>query len=132
MTKQAERPTARVWTQQPAPPDFTAWWKANQPDVPVPRVYAHPKGMSALVGREPVADGDLRWHISLSYADRLPDWDDLVDAAHALRPGVPFVIGIPPRSWWINVHRYTLHLYETVDPHLLAQWREERRGDAPS
>jgi hypothetical protein len=85
--------------------------------------------LHALVGREPVAPGDDRWHISLSAAGRVPTWDELANAAHELRPGVAFVAGVPPRSWWINIHEHVLHLWETTDANLLAQWRSERRGD---
>jgi hypothetical protein len=51
---------------------------------------------------------------------------------HALRPGVPFVLGIPPRSWWMNIHPHVLHAWETRDWLLIDQWRANRRGDAPS
>jgi hypothetical protein len=88
------------------------------------------------MGREPVGD-DMRWHLSVRYGDpgvngRVPGWDELVQAAHELRPGVVFVVGIPPRSWWINVHPHVLHLYESRDEPLVAAWRDEARGDAPT
>lgn len=72
------------------------------------------------------------WHISVQHHSRVPSWEELARAAHELRPGVPMAAGIPPRSWWINVHPRVLHLWEVRDEPLIAQWRAERRGDEPS
>jgi hypothetical protein len=121
-------------------PEFVAIWRERYPDVPTPKAYQHPRGLTALVGREPYGDydePDLRWHISVRSGDpgidgRVPTWDELVDAAHELRPGVCFVVGIPPRSWWMNVHPHVLHLVETRDRHLVESFREEARGDRPT
>lgn len=94
----------------------------------------------AIMAREPIADPqarlggrpDLRWHISVSGEKDVPRWKDLVAIAHRLRPGVCFVVGVPPRSWWLNVHPHCLHLWEVRDPNLTDQWRFESRGDKPS
>jgi hypothetical protein len=134
----ADQVVSDGWREVSQPPAFVmAWQKINGLEVPVPRAYQHPRGLTAMVGREPVADGDWRWHISVRYGDpgrngRVPTWDELVTAAHELRPGVVFVVGIPPRSWWMNVHPHVLHLHETTDSHLVAQWRNEARGDQPT
>jgi hypothetical protein len=131
------------WAQEPLPQVFLDVWAANNgPANPVspPRTYRHRNGLTALVGREPLGPGpgeDLRWHISLRYGDpgvngRVPSWEELVQAAHELRPGVAFVIGVPPRSWWINVHPHVLHLWEVRDDALVASWRAEQRGDRPT
>lgn len=119
------------WTRTELPAEFYRMWKAEFGDVAAPDVFERGP-VRAIVGREPVTEGDLRWHVSVSRPDRLPLWDDLVTAAHDLRPGVVFVVGVPPRSWWINVHKYTLHMWEVRDPFLIEQWRSERRGDKPT
>jgi len=101
----------------------------------MPLVYSTADGFFALVGRERcggLETSPLRWHISLQGPGRIPTWDELVEAAHKLRPGVPFVIGVPPRSLWMNVHPHVLHLWETADAALLEEWRTNTRGDAPS
>jgi hypothetical protein len=101
-------------------------WKGETP-------RAFRKGLlEALVSRDEIATGDLRWHVSLKHRDRIPTWEELVQAGHELRPGVVFVIAVPPRSWWINVHPHVLHLYEIKDMALTAQWRAEARGDRPT
>jgi hypothetical protein len=122
------------WIEQELGEDFLASWeRMTGAAVPAPRVFERGT-LRVMLGREPVAeDGtDPRWHLSISSDVRLPTWDELVSAAHELRPGVVFVIGVPPRSWWLNVHPNCLHLWEMHDANLAAQWRSERRGDAPS
>lgn len=119
------------WHRVTLPDKFVTYWNANMDGAPVPLAYE--SGMvRAIVGREPVAKDDFRWHISVSTDIRVPRWEELVTAAHDLRPGVPFAIGVPPRSWWINVHPHTLHLWELHDEYLIAQWRHESRGDKPT
>ena len=117
------------WKQEPLPSAFARVWKEEAPGTPLPRAFR--KGpLTALVGREPVGPErlDFRWHISLSASGRVPSWEELSAAAHELRPGVAFAVGVPPQSWWINVHRHTLHLWELRDEALLEQWLGERMG----
>jgi hypothetical protein len=127
------------WQQTMPPPKFAELWAQQSPGVPAPAAYQNPNGLTAFLGREPVDedDEDIRWHISVRYGDpgadgRIPTWEECVATAHELRPGVAFVIGIPPRSWWMNVHPHVLHLYETRDPHLIATWRGQRMAHTPS
>ena len=106
-------------------------------EVAAPVAYAHPDGRTALVGREPVAEDDWRWHVSVRHGDpgedgRVPSWEELVSTAHELRPGICFAVAVPPRSWWINVHPHVLHLWEIRDPYLVEMWRQESRGDQPT
>lgn len=75
---------------------------------------------------------DWRWHISVSGESAVPRWADLVAIGHHLRPGICFVVGVPPRSWWINVHEFCLHLYESKDENLMAQWKSEAQGHTPT
>ena len=127
------------WTQKPLPQQFLDLWREHNPDVDPPRGFQNPNHLTAMVGREPVDQNneDWRWHISVRFGDpgidgRVPTWDELVDVAHELRPGVCFAIGIPPRSWWMNVHPDVLHLYEMKDEALVSQWREQRMGQTPT
>jgi hypothetical protein len=115
---------------EPSLKPFYAHWARTNPTVAAPAAYQHPDGRTAFMGREPVAEDDWRWHISLRYGNpglngRVPTWDELARTAHELRPGVPFSVAIPPFSFWMSVHPDVLHLYETRDPHLVATWREQ-------
>jgi hypothetical protein len=128
-----------MWVQQPeheATMRKLYAQRGGRPDE-VPKVYygydrAGREVLHALVSREEIVPGDSRWHISLSAEKRLPRWNELAEAVHDLRPGVPFCIGIPPKSWWINVHEFVLHAYEIKDDNLVGQWRFEGRGDTPT
>lgn len=89
--------------------------------------------LQAVVSRDLLPPEEQpRWHISLAHKDRIPVWEELAACAHELRPGVPFALGVPPRSWWINVHPHVLHLWELRDWPLIEQWKAERRGDRPT
>jgi hypothetical protein len=90
---------------------------------------------SVIVSRDPIPaawDVDPRWHVSVAGESDVPKWRHLVAIAHAIRPGVCFVVGVPPRSWWINVHPHCLHLWEVKDTFLTDQWRAEALGQVPS
>jgi hypothetical protein len=121
--------------------EYLELWERHSPDVEPPRAYQHPNGLTAFVGREPLGfdddDPDMRWHISVRYGDpgvngRIPTWEEIVQTAHDLRPGVCFVVGIPPRSWWMNVHPHVLHLNETRDENLIQSWRDNALGSVPT
>jgi hypothetical protein len=88
--------------------------------------------LAAVVSRDEIEPGDHRWHVSIQHRDRVPTWEEMSASLHELRPGVAFALGVPPRSWWINVHPNVLHGWELRDGALIAQWRAERRGDRPS
>jgi hypothetical protein len=123
------------WRMENLPPEVRALWEAS--DQPLPLVYMTPGGLVALVSREDFGGGDMRWHISVRFGDpgingRVPTWEEMVDAAHSLRPGIVFVIGVPPRSWWMSVHPDVLHLHEVRDPALVEQYRANALGSVPS
>lgn len=106
-------------------------WRAKRDGVSY-RVYLSRDPYGHLEGGEP----DWRWHISVSHfdgsTDRVPAWAALVAIAHDVRPGVPMVVGVPPRSMWMNVHGGVLHLVETRDHNLVEQWRHEAKGHVPT
>lgn len=127
------------WKMIDPPKAFADLWRRHAEEVEAPRAYQNPNGLTAFVGREPLgSDGsDWRWHISVRYGNpgtngRVPTWEELVDTAHELRPGVCFVVGIPPRSWWMNVHPDVLHLIETRDEPLIQSFRENALSSTPT
>lgn len=93
---------------------------------------------SVLLGSENIAplDGvpDYRWHLSIggSSVERVPAWNEFVAIAHRVRPGVPFAIPLPPRSWWLNENEYVLHAWETHDANLVEHWRANPRPSEPT
>jgi hypothetical protein len=126
------------WKEVEQPPEWVKMWEERHSgEVPVPRVFQHNDGRTALLGWEPYAKDDWRWHISVRHGDpgvdgRIPSWEELVNTAHELRPGVCFVIGIPPRSFWMNVHPHVLHLVQTKDEPMIENWRNNAKADRPT
>lgn len=84
-------------------------------------------GYRAFVAYEPYGEGDYRWHVSVSREDRqIPTWDDVASIVHRLRPGVPMVVGIPPRSQWMSVPgTEVLHAIQVRDENLTERWKHE-------
>ncbi len=115
--------------------------EARPGEVETWRVEIDGLAYKALISRDDLTLGmrrepDPRWHISVSRFDEptgpVVPWDVLVAVVHELRPGVPFAIGLPPASQWINTVGGVLHAYEIHDDNLTEQWRFEGRGDRPT
>jgi hypothetical protein len=117
-----------AWKELPVPDEVVRLLPKG--GVEPPREFVHPEGLIALRTRDEIEPDDWRWHISLRHKERVPTWDELARAGHELRPGVCFCIGVPPRSWWMNLHENVLHLYELKDEALMAQWRAESQHGA--
>jgi hypothetical protein len=87
-------------------------------------------------GRRSDGSPDYRWHLSISqerHPGEVPLWRALVAIAHKIRPGVPFIVGIPPEGQWMNVHPGVLHVVEVHDPNLTSQWQFEAvKGHRPT
>jgi hypothetical protein len=125
-------PPEGEWTRDPEW-DETVARQAKLVNIDNPPIAWRKTPMQALLGREFIeGDPEPRWHLSVAHRDRIPTWTELVDAAHALRPGVVFTIGLPPRSWWLNYDERVIHLWEIRDPELVAHWAAGARGDSPS
>lgn len=124
-------------TEIDVPPDNPLWSMAEGMDGN-PRMFTakhEGREFSVAMTRDDIGDQtpDFRWHISVAGRDRkVAPWKTMTAIAHQLRPGVVFVIGVPPKSWWINIHPGALHLWELCDENLTAQWRSERMGMAPT
>jgi len=86
------------------------------PDVPglEPGVECYRVGhLSVIRGREP---SNGRWHMSVAHRERLPSWDEMKYVREKLLPPDVFlVLCWPPKDYWLNVHQYCLHLWETRD-----------------
>ena len=70
----------------------------------------------AIVSRDPIRERGIivmRWHISVSCADRYPTWEEIKAARYVLVPDAVFMAQIlPPRADYVNMHPNTFHLHE--------------------
>lgn len=77
---------------------------------------------------EPYDNAGHWLHLSVSRQARMPDWGDLVMARDAMgyREWL-FVQILAPRSAWLNVHQYCLHLWHRLDTDTIppAVWYQE-------
>jgi hypothetical protein len=95
------------------------------------RAYVHGNGMHELyaftmgecrilLGREPIGvEQVLRWHLSISCADRHPTWDEIKTARYRLLgPTLPVAMFLPPVEHYVNVRTqdHVFQLYEEADP----------------
>jgi hypothetical protein len=57
-----------------------------------------------IVTRDVYPDGAVRWHLSISCANRYPTWDEIHDAPYALLPdAVTMGILLPPKREYVNL-----------------------------
>jgi hypothetical protein len=75
--------------------------------------YRAPDGLRVLVSFDPTPHGILR-HLSCSYADHDPTWQDLKLLRAAFFPADQDVIQVLPRDGaYINDHQHCFHLFES-------------------
>lgn len=64
-----------------------------------------------------ISKDDGLWHMSISRKDRLPTYDELKSARYEFFPDVLYMIQIfPPVEEFVNLHVFTLHLWEPRAP----------------
>lgn len=62
------------------------------------------------------SDGRLWQHMSMSHRDRMPRWDELVEAKEWLMGTETYAYQVaPPRSVYVNDHPHVLHLFRCID-----------------
>ena len=84
-------------------------------------VKAFRKGeLRIMIGQQVMGDirsgGRLRWHMSISCANRYPVWDEIRDARYALLPDeITMGMFLPPKAQYVNVHPNCFHLHEVIE-----------------
>jgi hypothetical protein len=57
-----------------------------------------------------------KWHLSIAHPSRYPTWDEISEARYRVLPdGVWMAMMLPPRSNYVNLHRWCFQLIE-VEP----------------
>ena len=85
--------------------------------IPSLEKYAYTrKGCNIIVSRDLYGGNKLRWHMSISRSDRMPNYEEVRDARYALVPNnVTMVMMFPPKEEWVNIHERCFHLHEIVE-----------------
>lgn len=73
-------------------------------------------GQTVIVSEDIEQDG-RRWrHFSTAFPNRLPTWDEFVATKEAFLGAESKAIQVlAPRSQWVNINPYVLHLFECMD-----------------
>jgi hypothetical protein len=82
------------------------------------RVYATvDHDLRVIVGMEPfLRDKVPRLHVSMSHADRTPDWETIKAVKDAFfGDEVEAAVILPKKRHYVNVHQHTHHLWEIPD-----------------
>lgn len=78
--------------------------------------YIREDGLVVMMSGSVAEDGKRWLHVSLSRKTRLPNWGDLKHVRDVfLGPEKTAYQIIAPRSEWINMHKFCLHLWHCVD-----------------
>lgn len=82
-------------------------------------VYKGPQGLRVIATLD-MMPPEKGWgqllHVSLSYADRDPDWTTIVMVKEAFYgDGVDAMMVLPRREDWVNLHDHCFHLWETPE-----------------
>lgn len=96
-------------------PDGRTLREADPSELSFQRRYRCDDGMAVIVSLDPTRHGLLR-HVSASYRDRAPSWDDL-RALRALffSPDRDVIQVLPRRGEYVNVHEFCHHLFEAPE-----------------
>lgn len=120
------RPTT-TWRHRGVPSSFAGISECLCFGAYEQRVLRDP--LLAIVTIDNYGDEGKWLHLSVSRAGRIPSWSDLVTARDELgyREWL-FVQIVAPASRWINVHRYTMHLWSRLDRETVPQAVWDQQG----
>lgn len=95
-------------------PTINGWRPIHLP-LPMGKAYSKGECRVILTQNELKERGIIvrRWHISISCANRYPNWDEIKDARYSLVPdGVLMAMLLPPKDEYVNLHPNCFHLHE--------------------
>jgi hypothetical protein len=113
----------------------TLWMRAYKPD-PVPQgwrlerdgldggqYYQPSMGLAVILSGAREADGQRWLHVSCSKASRLPSWEELRLVKDTfIGPDRYAVQVLPPRSRYVNIGKFVLHLFSPIDGYPLPEF----------
>lgn len=85
--------------------------------------YLRRDGLSVIFSGATEQDGKRWLHVSCAYKDHLPSWLDLREVKDVfLGPDVYAYQVLPPRANYVNIHKFTLHLFSCLDGRQLPEF----------
>ncbi len=88
-------------------------------------MYKSRDGLAVIVSCSVEEDGKPWIHLSVSRKKSIPTWVDLVNVKEIFMGKDALAIQIlPPRSEYINVHEFCLHLYQCLEDRPIPDFRK--------
>lgn len=104
-------------------PKLPPRWQDGGPN-PAGRYWVHtPSKLRVLVSVDRLDDDSLWLHVSCSYTNRLPSWDDLKAVKRLFMGDVEAYQVLPREADYVNAHQFCLHLWCPLDGTLPGQAR---------
>jgi hypothetical protein len=104
-----------VWVQSYLPDPAPSGWRIRERGLDG-CAYASRSHLLVILSGNREADGRRWLHLSCSYADRLPTWADMRRVKDLFLGSDTYAaIVFPPRSTFVNIHPFCLHLFACVD-----------------
>ena len=87
--------------------------------------YKSRNGLAVIISCCIEEDGKNWVHLSVSRKNSMPTWGELVDVKEIfLGKNAVAIQVLPPRSEWVNVHPFCLHLYQCLDARPIPDFRK--------
>ena len=87
--------------------------------------YKSRNGLAVIISCCVESDGKNWVHLSVSRKNSIPTWGELVDVKEIfLGKNAVAIQVLPPRSEWVNVHPFCLHLYQCLDDRPVPDFRK--------
>lgn len=123
--------TAKAPTQtlngRTLPPGWT--YRSDVPVIDGGRSYSGPADLAVVESIGVEVDARRRQHVSVSRADRLPSWDDLLLVKRLfLGHDATALQVLPPSGKHISYHPYCLHLWVCLDGCVTPDFTRGRRA----
>lgn len=88
--------------------------------------YRYRDGLTVLMTEAVERDGKRWRHVSVSAADRLPTWDEMVAVKEIFIGTQETALQLfPPRKEWVNEHPHVLHLWHCLDGRPVPDFRRQ-------
>jgi hypothetical protein len=87
--------------------------------------YKSRNGLAVIISCCIEEDGKNWVHLSVSRKNSMPTWGELVDIKEIfLGKNAVAIQVLPPRSEWVNIHPFCLHLYQCLDDRPIPDFRK--------
>jgi hypothetical protein len=77
-------------------------------------VFIRTDGLKVIASVNPPMGGVQWFHVSASFSDHCPSWEDMCDVKRNLMGDVYAIQMHPPQAEWFSYHPYTLHLWHNL------------------